>query len=57
MHLLLPIHIQKENMEGLPPAVVHCFTGTKEELEEYLAMGMYIGTRHTPHTHTHRTRT
>lgn len=35
--------IMKENMEGLPPAVVHCFTGTKEELEEYLAMGMYIG--------------
>jgi Tat protein secretion system quality control protein TatD with DNase activity len=58
MHLL-PIHLQKENMEGLPPAVVHCFTGTKEELEEYLAMGMYIGTRHThrTHTHTHTTRT
>jgi TatD DNase family protein len=32
-------------MNGLPPAVVHCFTGTREELEEYLAMGMYIGTR------------
>jgi Tat protein secretion system quality control protein TatD with DNase activity len=36
--------VQKENMNGLPPAVVHCFTGTREELEEYLAMGMYIGT-------------
>lgn len=27
----------------LPPAVVHCFTGTKEEVEKYLELGFYIG--------------
>lgn len=27
----------------LPPAVVHCFTGSEAELEDYLAMGLYIG--------------
>ncbi|BDA46123.1 3'-5' ssDNA/RNA exonuclease TatD [Coccomyxa sp. Obi] len=25
------------------PAVAHCFTGTKEELEKYIDMGLYIG--------------
>ncbi len=28
---------------GLPAAVVHCFTGTAEELDDYLAMGLHIG--------------
>lgn len=27
----------------LPPAVVHCFTGTADELDAYLALGCYIG--------------
>jgi len=37
------VDILKEHAQGLPPAVVHCFTGTREELQEYIAMGMYIG--------------
>lgn len=27
----------------LPPRVVHCFTGTRAELEDYLADGAYVG--------------
>lgn len=27
----------------LPPVLVHCFTGTAQELENYLAAGFYIG--------------
>lgn len=27
----------------LPPVIVHCFTGTREELEDYLAAGYYVG--------------
>uniref|UniRef100_A0A0N5B6F0 Deoxyribonuclease TATDN1 n=1 Tax=Strongyloides papillosus TaxID=174720 RepID=A0A0N5B6F0_STREA len=27
----------------LPPAVIHCFTGTAEEAEKYISMGLYIG--------------
>jgi TatD DNase family protein len=27
----------------LPPAVAHCFTGTRAEAEEYLALGLHIG--------------
>ncbi|XP_031554148.1 uncharacterized protein LOC116291154 isoform X2 [Actinia tenebrosa] len=27
----------------LPPIVVHCFTGTKQEMKTYVAMGFYIG--------------
>lgn len=27
----------------LPPAVAHCFTGTREELHAYLDLGLYIG--------------
>jgi TatD DNase family protein len=29
--------------EGLPPCLVHCFTGTEEELLAYIEMGFYIG--------------
>ena len=29
--------------KDLPPAVVHCFTGTGEELDAYLAAGYHIG--------------
>lgn len=31
------------NLASLPGAVVHCFTGTVAEAEEYLARGLYIG--------------
>ncbi|MEM7080474.1 MAG: TatD family hydrolase [Pseudomonadota bacterium] len=27
----------------LPPVVIHCFTGTRDELDTYLAAGFYIG--------------
>ena len=30
-------------LDKLPGAVVHCFTGTREELEECLSYGLYIG--------------
>jgi len=29
--------------EPLPPAVAHCFTGTREELHSYLDLGLHIG--------------
>ena len=29
--------------QNLPTAVVHCFTGTGDELDAYLGMGLYIG--------------
>ncbi len=32
-----------EFIEEIPAAVVHCFTGTKEELKVYLDMNCYIG--------------
>jgi len=37
------IEILEKYKGSLPPAVVHCFTGTGEELDSYLAMGLYIG--------------
>jgi TatD DNase family protein len=30
-------------IKDVPAAVVHCFTGTAEELERYLSLGCYIG--------------
>lgn len=35
--------ILRDYLPGLPRAVVHCFTGTGDELEEYLAEGLYVG--------------
>ncbi|WP_223668753.1 TatD family hydrolase [Kangiella shandongensis] len=29
--------------DQLPPVVIHCFTGSRESLEQYIAMGLYIG--------------
>lgn len=29
--------------KSLPPAVIHCFTGNRENLNAYLGMGLYIG--------------
>ena len=33
----------EEEMDSLPPIVVHCFTGMEEEAMEYIARGYYIG--------------
>ncbi len=35
--------ILREYLDRLPAAVVHCFTGTREELRDYLDLGLYIG--------------
>ncbi len=32
-----------KQFKNLPPAVAHCFTGTREELRAYLDLGLYIG--------------
>ncbi len=37
------VEILGKYKSSLPPSVVHCFTGTGEELEAYLEMGLYIG--------------
>jgi len=37
------IHIIRENSKNFPKFVVHCFTGTQKELDEYLDLGAYIG--------------
>jgi len=37
------IRIIKENISNFPRFVVHCFTGTQTELDEYLELGAYIG--------------
>ena len=33
----------KENRNNFPKFIVHCFTGTQKELDEYLELGAYIG--------------
>ena len=37
------IHIIKERRNNFPKFVVHCFTGTQKELDDYLELGAYIG--------------
>jgi len=37
------IRIIKVNISNFPKFVVHCFTGTQAELDEYLELGAYIG--------------
>ena len=37
------IRIIRENRKNFPKFVVHCFTGTQKELDEYLDLGAYIG--------------
>lgn len=37
------ISILSRYQESLPPAVLHCFTGTAAEAEKYTEMGYYIG--------------
>lgn len=31
------------SVPNLPPVIVHCFTGTRGELEDYIAAGYYVG--------------
>ena len=35
--------ILSENVKDCKKVVVHCFTGTKNALEDYLTLGIYIG--------------
>ena len=35
--------ILSENIADCEKVVVHCFTGTKNALEDYLSLGIYIG--------------
>lgn len=35
--------ILREYLDRLPAAVVHCFTGSGDELRDYLDLGLYIG--------------
>lgn len=37
------VELLRRYRPGLSGAVVHCFTGTREEMEEYVAMDCYIG--------------
>ena len=37
------VEILRPSRERFPAAVVHCFTGTDEELDAYLAMDLHIG--------------
>lgn len=37
------VEILSKYSSGLPPAVIHCFTGTVEEAKKYVDMGLYIG--------------
>ncbi|KAJ1370914.1 hypothetical protein KIN20_032739 [Parelaphostrongylus tenuis] len=37
------VQILSQAGNRLPPAVVHCFTGTEDEAKKYVEMGMYIG--------------
>ena len=37
------IKVLKNYTEDLPPCVVHCFTGTQDELDAYLEIGFFIG--------------
>jgi len=37
------IRIIKENKDNFPKFIVHCFTGTQKELDDYLELGAYIG--------------
>lgn len=35
--------ILKSHLPDLPAAVVHCFTGSAQELDDYLALDLYVG--------------
>ena len=35
--------ILKANIEGIPGGILHCFTGSVEEMKNLLELGIYIG--------------
>jgi len=37
------IKIVEKNIKNLPKFVVHCFTGTQAQLDQYIELGAYIG--------------
>lgn len=37
------LELLKEFKVNLPPAIIHCFTGSERALEQYLELGLYIG--------------
>lgn len=37
------LEVLDRHLDELPAAVAHCFTGTADELRDYLARGLYIG--------------
>ena len=37
------IRILRKNSGALPPFIVHCFTGTQKQLDDYLDLGAFIG--------------
>lgn len=37
------VQLLKKYLNNIPSAVAHCFTGTEQQLHEYLDMGLYIG--------------
>lgn len=37
------LELLRQQSDRLPPAVIHCFTGSRESLQQYIAMGLYIG--------------
>ncbi|ACV27683.1 TatD family hydrolase [Kangiella koreensis] len=37
------LELLQEYQAELPPAVIHCFTGSEQALERYLELGLYIG--------------
>lgn len=37
------VQLLQQYQSKLPKAVIHCFTGSQESLEQYLDMGLYIG--------------
>lgn len=37
------LDILKEFDSALPPVVIHCFTGSKDQIKAYIERGYYIG--------------
>ena len=37
------LEILQRHQDKLPAVIVHCFTGSKQQLLKYLDMGFYIG--------------
>ncbi len=37
------VRILEAHKDKLPPAVLHCFTGTSAQVQKYIDMGLYIG--------------